>query len=52
MLFRSGRDPLSLAPALAVIGALLARPRTVTALADGAVSAYAVTPRTIDRLSR
>ena len=47
-----GRDPLSLAPALAVIGALLARPRTVTALADGAVSAYAVTPRTIDRLSR
>ena len=47
-----GRDPLSLAPALAVVGALLARPRTVTALADGAVSAYAVTPRTIDRLSR
>ena len=47
-----GGDPLSLAPALAVIGALLARPRIVTAHAHGAVSAYADTPRTIDRLSR
>ena len=34
-----GRDPLSLAPALAIVGALLARPRIVTNLADGAVSA-------------
>lgn len=45
-----GGDPLSLAPALVVVGSLLARPRSVTALADSAVSAYAVTPRIIDRL--
>ena len=45
-----GGDPLSLAPALVVVGSLLARPRSVTALANSAVSAYAVTPRTIDRL--
>ena len=45
-------DPVSLAPALAVVGALLARPRTAAVLADSAVRDYAVTPRTIARLNR
>ena len=45
-----GRDPLSLAPALAVVGTLLARPRTAAVLADSAVKDYTVTPCTIARL--
>ena len=45
------RDPPSLIPALAAVGAVLARPGAVTALADGAVDAYAITPRSIARLS-
>ncbi len=44
------RDPLSLLPAVAVVGALLVRPSAVEALAGGAVSAYEVTDRTIARL--
>lgn len=45
------RDPPSAVAALAGVGTVLVRPGAVTALAGGAVDAYAITPRTIARLA-
>ena len=43
--------PPSAVAALAGVGTVLVRPGAVTALAGGAVDAYAIAPRTIARLA-